>query len=557
MRVKGKILSIVAVSILFILLIASSSIYISTSQTQTSDVIENSLRRVVYGERVNRLIFVIVADSRGIYMSKSPEEAQRFAQGIRDALTEIDDILPKWRAIESTESATDFGQLMGRAAEFKQFRQRLADVGVTQGGAEAALLGNNEANRQNRLDLQRELDDVIRHDMSEMEKADAEFDALAAWAIKFIIVIAGVSMVASFVLALSLGTSQLGRPLTRLAAALGRVGKGDYDIDFPEKTGRDEIGDIWRTLKQVVQSLKEGEELKRHQAEVEQRAESERRGMLLALANSFEGSVLGVVQSLSGAAGRMQDNAVRLGALSDQTDRQSTVVAAASEEATANVETVAAAAEELSSSIREIGSQVTTAANVASEAMHHAHATTSTVNGLAERAQRIGDAVSLINDIAAQTNLLALNATIEAARAGEAGRGFAVVASEVKNLAEQTGKATEEISTQIRDIQDATGQVVSAISSISSVIDQLGGISTSIASAVEEQSAATAEIARNVAQAAAGTSEVTHNITAVSGAVSETRDASTQILHAAEELSNQSSTLRNEVDGFIARVRAG
>ncbi|MGV6873713.1 methyl-accepting chemotaxis protein [Pseudochelatococcus sp. B33] len=557
MRVRGKILSIITITILFLIFISLSSIYISQSQTQKTQDIENILRRVTYGERFNRLISVVVMESRGIYMSRTPAEVQSFSQNIRDTLAEIDGLLAQWREIVPENRRPDFDRFAERATAFKTFRLELVDKAMTEGPAAAALLGNNQTNRQSRIDLQQYMDTIIEQNARAADAIDAEINALSAWAVNFIILVTAISLLSSFIFALALGTSQLGRPLARLAGALERVGKGDYDIEFPDRPGRDEIGDIWRILKRVVQSLREGEELKRAQLETDHRNAAERQALLTELANSFEDSVLGVVRSFSGAAERLQESAMRLGALSDRTDRQSTVVAAASGQATANVETVATAAEELSGSIREISAQVTTAASVAGEALNHAHATTATVNGLAMRAQRIGEAVSLINDIASQTNLLALNATIEAARAGEAGRGFAVVASEVKNLAEQTGKATDEISTQIRDIQDATGEVVSAISSISAVIGQLSSISTSIASAVDEQGAATAEIARNVAQAAVGTSEVTQNIATVSGAVSETRDASTQILHAAGELTSQSDTLREQVDGFIARVRAG
>jgi methyl-accepting chemotaxis protein len=175
---------------------------------------------------------------------------------------------------------------------------------------------------------------------------------------------------------------------------------------------------------------------------------------------------------------------------------------------------------------------------------------------LSQAATRIGDVVELINTIAGQTNLLALNATIEAARAGEAGRGFAVVASEVKALAEQTAKATGEISHQIASIQSATRDSVAAIKEISGTIGRISEISSTIASAVEEQGAATQEISRNIQQAAQGTQQVATNITAVHRGASETGTASSQVLASAQTLSNDSARLKTEVDKFMTTVRA-
>jgi len=231
-------------------------------------------------------------------------------------------------------------------------------------------------------------------------------------------------------------------------------------------------------------------------------------------------------------------------------------VAAAADQAAANVTTVAAAAEELGSSVEEIGRQVQGSATLSREAVSEAAQTTTFVRDLSEAAQRIGDVVAMISTIAGQTNLLALNATIEAARAGEAGRGFAVVASEVKALATQTAKATEEISGQIALIQTSTGRAVQAIGSITGRIREIDGVATTIAAAVEQQGAATQEIVRNVTQAATGTGEVTSNIAGVAGAAEETGTAAGQVLGAASALSRQSEHLSAEIARFLATVRA-
>ena len=346
-------------------------------------------------------------------------------------------------------------------------------------------------------------------------------------------------------------------PLAVLGARMKELADGRLDVDVPYADNKDELGAMART----VQVFRErGQEVRRLQAEADaqkEHAAAERKAAMGTLANSFEASVKGVVNSVAGAAKSMQSSAQSMTAVSDQTSRQAQAVGGASEKASTNVQTVATAAEQLSVSVGEIGRQVEQASNISSEAVEQARHNREIVEGLAHAADRIGDVVKLINDIASQTNLLALNATIEAARAGEAGKGFAVVANEVKSLANQTAKATGEIAQQINGVQSATREAVGAIESISATIGRISEISAAIASAVEEQGAATQEIARNVEQAAQGTSEVSSNIGGVMQAAGEAGQAASEVLGAATELSQQAVRLSAEVDQFIERVRAG
>ena len=275
------------------------------------------------------------------------------------------------------------------------------------------------------------------------------------------------------------------------------------------------------------------------------------------LADAFERDVLGVAEAVAGSAGDMQMSARTVSAAAEDASRQTILVASAAEEASNNLQTIATAAEELTSSISEIGRQIELAAAATLRAVHETEETDRTVESLAATADKVSRVVDLITQIASQTSLLALNATIEAARAGDAGKGFAVVASEVKNLANQTAKATEEISGQIHDMQSATSAAVTAIRGIGATVGTVNEIAGTIAAAVTEQSAATAEIARNVEEAARGTEDVSRTIVEVSRATSATGEAAGQLLDASSGLNQQAATLRSEVDQFLGQVRAG
>lgn len=345
--------------------------------------------------------------------------------------------------------------------------------------------------------------------------------------------------------------------VSRMTASMKRLADGDDSVEIPGVGKSDEIGrmaeavQVFKTNAIEIRRLGEQRETERQQAE------AERMAVMRRLADSFRDSVGGVVDNVAESARVMTSSSTTMTGATRNADEQSTAVAAAAEEAAVNVQTVAAAAEELSSSIHEISRQVTVSTEIAAGAMGEVRRTTEMVQSLTNAAEKIGDVVSLITDIAEQTNLLALNATIEAARAGDAGKGFAVVASEVKNLANQTGKATEQISQQIAGIQEATQKSAEAISGISETINRINEISSSVASAVEEQGAATGEIAANIEQAAAGTSVVSESIRGVTGAISETSAASVQIDDAVRNLATQTDNLTSEVEKFLAQVQNG
>jgi methyl-accepting chemotaxis protein len=380
--------------------------------------------------------------------------------------------------------------------------------------------------------------------------------------------LATIDQASTLILGLSIGGIVLGAalawliargiagPVVRICGAMRKLADGDHTIVVPDLGRKDEVGQMADTLEVFKDNMIEAErarvEHERHKAE----AEADRKAGMLRLADSFEAGIKGVVQSVSSQATEMQAAASTLAATAQQATNQATSVAAAVEEASVSVQTVASSAEELSASVLEIARQMDQSSKIAHQAVDEAQRTNTVVEGLSKTAQGIGEVVQLIQSIANQTNLLALNATIEAARAGDAGKGFAVVASEVKSLANQTAKATSDIKTQIDDIQAATGHTVDAIRTIGGIIREMNEIAATIASAVEQQGAATREIASNVHQAAQGTSEIASNIEGVSRAAGDTGAAATQLLGAAGELSKQAETLRSDVDGFLANVRA-
>ena len=346
------------------------------------------------------------------------------------------------------------------------------------------------------------------------------------------------------------------RPLVRMEAAMGRISAGDTTGDIPGLGRHDEVGRMASALAvfrdEVQENLRNASERKK----AEESAERERVEMRRKLADAFEAAIKGHIDDLVRSSMSLHGTATAIQSLAGNASRESATVAGAAEQASTNVGTVAAATEELSAPITEISRQVSQSATIAGQAVEEAEQTNMQIQTLAEGADKIGEVVKLINDIASQTNLLALNATIEAARAGEAGKGFAVVASEVKSLANQTAKATEDIAARIGQIQSETGDAVMAIKGITTTIGQINQISTTIAAAVEEQGAATQEIARNVQEAAAGTRDVTDATGKVAAIVQESGTTGETLATATKQLSVSAEALRQEVMKFLATVRA-
>ncbi len=371
----------------------------------------------------------------------------------------------------------------------------------------------------------------------------------------FIIIGAGITLIVVILIGLLVARS-IAVPIGKMTKVMHELAQGNLQVRILGDERKDEVGEMADALRVFRKNAQEVEHLREEQAESQRHAEEEQRAFLHQMADNFENTVSSVVEAVGTAAQDMENTAQGMSRTASATSEQSNVVAQAAERATENVQTVASAAEKLSASITEISHQVEQSRLIAKEAVDEAGQATETVSSLSAAADKVGEVVQLITTIAEQTNLLALNATIEAARAGEAGKGFAVVASEVKNLADQTARATAEITEQIEAMQGATGDAVGAITHIAKTIDNMNEISGSISEAVEEQGSATIEISQNVQEAANGTVDVTKNIENVNLAAAETGKASQMVLEASSGLNSQAVGLKDVVKKFLDQVRS-
>ena len=443
--------------------------------------------------------------------------------------------------------ATVTGPAVDEVSRMRTIAIDSAETGTT-GGIEGAHWFDTITEK---INLLKAVEDRLAGDLvalagAKLGQAEAMFYTVAA----VVAVLLGLAIGLSFFIIRGITV-----PVVAMTGAMGRLAEGDHGIEIPATGQRDEVGQMATAVQVFKDNMIAAEEMAAAQEE-ERAAKEKRAAEIEALTQGFDGSVSGILKTVASAATEMDATAQSMSATAEETTQQAATVAAASEEATTNVQTVATAAEELASSIAEISRQVNESTRIAEEAAAEAQRTNERVNGLSAAAAKIGQVVNLINDIAEQTNLLALNATIEAARAGEAGKGFAVVANEVKSLANQTAKATGEIAAQVTSMQEETESTVSAIGTISETVARINEIASSISAAVEQQGAATSEISRNVQQAAQGTQEVTANITGVSQAASETGTASTQVLSASQDVARQSEELSAAVEKFLGDVRA-
>ncbi len=517
--------------------------------------IRNASSRANYGEKVNGIVYAVVMDSRGVYMAKDAAEVEKYGKPLLENLAKMNKLIAEWDALIPASQREQFNALKKSGEEFTQYRTNLVKIGRESGSAEARVYGDNDNNRNNRKAFNADIVKFAEMNNADIDKEAAEVAELQQRSVMIMVVATLSGIFMGIILAVLISKRAIVSPLYKVSAVMSELQKKNLQVTVAGTDRQDEIGQVARAVETFRLALIEAEHMEKAQ-EAERKLKEKRAEALEIMANTFDSSVNGILQSVQNAIGVLGETSSQMAALSSNTMERSNIVASAAVEASSSVDSVASATEELTASISEISRQMSEASHIVGSASEESQRANDQINSLAAAAQKIGEVVNLINDIANQTNLLALNATIEAARAGDAGKGFAVVASEVKNLAAQTSQATEDIRMQISAVQLATAEAVKAVVGIAETIQSINAISTTIASAVEEQGAATQEISRSVSQTAAGTMEVTENIAAVSTAAKTTDEASRTVLVSIEGLKDQSNSLRNLVTTFLDDVRA-
>jgi methyl-accepting chemotaxis protein len=555
LKLKHKVLALIAFLALLPVAGAAVSYMSLRALNEAQEVAMATKAGQTYLERINGLVYAVVMDSRGIYMSDTWDAAKKFGDGIGKSIKNLEAAVASWTKVAVPQEAERIAKTKETIDAFARFRTELVRLAGEESLAAARQFGDNDANRANRKALNDMLADLSTRYEQHVERTAHDAQSARSAMLSTSIVTGAISVLA-LVAGIMLVIAGFTRPIESMKQSILEVAQGRTDIDIFGADRKDEIGEIAAAVVVFKENIREAERLRALQAESEKRAAERRKADMMRLADQFQASVGRVVDTVSSATAQLESAASMLTANAGKTQQLSGTVASASEQTSTNVQSVAAASEQLSSTVLEIGRQVNESSAIASDAVRQATLTNENVNELALSAERIGAVVELISQIAGQTNLLALNATIEAARAGEAGKGFAVVAQEVKSLAAQTAKATSEIGTQIAGMQGSTRQAVDAIAAITGTINRISEVTVAIATAVEQQGATTQEIGRNVAEAAKGTSEVASSIVAVSNGATETGSASNQVLASAKSLAGDARTLKTEVERFLANVRA-
>ena len=505
-------------------------------------------------ERINSLVYAVVMESRGIYMSPDIATAKKFAEGLTRFNDQIGGVMAGWEKSVRPEDADVFAQFAARVKQFQEFRRELVRRGTEISPASGREWGDNDANRTVRSALNNDLDVLGRLYANRSREIYGRIETgMETSALEMMLLGAAALMLAMFG-ALVIQRS-IARPLAAVTRVTEAVAGGDAAVTVPFRDRPDEIGALARSIAVFQDAMRRNVELNKTVL-AEADAKVQRQEQIAADTARFGTEIEASLSKLDRLFQQMLSASSLLADAADLASDKTGSAATASGEASANVRDIAAAAEELAVAVAEINRQVVQSNAIATKAVGEAARTSDSVKELGEVGRRIGDVIKLITAIAEQTNLLALNATIEAARAGEAGRGFAVVAGEVKALSSQTAKATEEIGAQITAMQSATGRSIQAIAGIESTIREIGEISGAIASAVTEQGAATQEIARSVEVAARRTNDTADEVVRVGEATENTRASATSVKTLADDLATAAGQIRAQVDQFFRKLRA-
>ena len=553
LSIAAKLYAIFALLATATVVLALVAVVTARRHAALTDEFESSLQGSQNVERINALIYAVVMESRGVYMSADAPARQKYAEGLMRFNDQILMLVSDWELAVRPEHAGQFKPFAERIRQFYQFRKELARLGVEVGQTAGREWGDNDANRSVRTALNNDLDILGRLYSRQARETYAKIDSGIEFTAWLMSVLGAFAVLLAAVGALMLRRAVV-KPLGEIARVTEQVAEG-MAVPVPYGTRRDEIGALSRSISVFQHAMLHNKDLNQSMA-TETQARERRQERIAAEVAAFTVSIERNISELGAISDQMLDSATQLGEAADRAAHRTEGATSASSEASANVRDIASATDELAASVMEIDRQVAQSNAIAEKAVGEAERTNMAVQELSEAAKRIGDVVRLITDIAEQTNLLALNATIEAARAGEAGRGFAVVAGEVKALAGQTGKATEDIAKQIADMQHATSRSIAAIEAIEGTIRDIGAISGAIAAAVTEQGAATQEIARSVDVAAKRTIETAEEVSRVGDATENTRASVKTVRSVADELGSVAHRIRDQIEVFSQNLRA-
>ena len=553
LSLAAKLYSVFALFAVLTAAITALSDYNTRRNAELMAAVDTAGRAAVNVERVDALVYAVVMESRGVYMSTTPAVVKKYGDGLLGFNDQILAVVKNWESIVQADDAEQFAIFKKRIEQFVDFRKELVRRGVEIGPAAAREWGDNDANREVRSALNKDLE-ALSMVYAERGKRLARQGEVNRELALLLTCLGGLALVVVGIGVLIIARS-VARPLSLITATIEQVAGGAENVEVPHVDRADEIGALARAIRVFQQAMDRNRNLNA-QALLDTRARTERAQHIETSVEAFRGAIGGVLRAVADNASAMRATAQSIASVASDASGRAIAAAGATEQASSSVNAVAGAAEQLSASVKDIGRQVRQSADVVEQAGLRTDRSITEIESLAAATQRIDGVLSLIQAIAEQTNLLALNATIEAARAGDAGRGFAVVAHEVKALAEQTAKATSEIGQNVGMIQTSTRNAVDAVREIGNAVRDINAVTSNISGAIEQQDAATREISANAQSAAQGNETLVVNIGSLSQAIGETDKAATSVLTASSDLTTTAATLSQEVDKFFHNLRS-